>query len=76
MLVLARKIHESITIGNDITITVVAINGNKVRIGVSAPREYRVIRSEILVNTSPDDPAVEAEAGAVDPAGESGREAA
>jgi carbon storage regulator len=47
MLVLTRKIGEEIVIGKDIHITVVAIKGEKVRIGVSAPKEVVVDRQEI-----------------------------
>jgi carbon storage regulator len=47
MLVLTRKLGEKIVIGSDITITVVAINGGKVRIGIEAPKEVPVIRSEL-----------------------------
>ena len=47
MLVLSRKIGEEIVIGNDIRIAVVAIHGDKVRIGVNAPKEVVVDRQEI-----------------------------
>ncbi len=48
MLILSRKVGESVTIGNDITVTVVAFNGNQIRLGISAPRHVRVLRQEIL----------------------------
>ena len=48
MLILSRRPGESIAIGNDILITVVALSGNQVRIGIDAPREVRVLRQEIL----------------------------
>ncbi|MFJ3372937.1 carbon storage regulator CsrA [Pseudomonas sp. NPDC086251] len=48
MLILTRKIGESIHIGNDITITVLSIDGTQVRIGTQAPREVPVNRLEIL----------------------------
>jgi len=48
MLVLSRRPGESVAIGNDIVITVVAMSGNQVRIGIEAPREVRVLRQEIL----------------------------
>jgi carbon storage regulator CsrA len=38
---------EQIQIGNNIVVTVLAIRGNKVRIGISAPREIRILRSEL-----------------------------
>ncbi len=47
MLVLQRKRDEVIRIGDDITITVVEIRGDKVRIGISAPREVSVHRGEV-----------------------------
>lgn len=48
MLVLSRKRNEIITIGDDITLTVVEIRGDKVRIGIQAPREVGVHRAECL----------------------------
>ena len=47
MLVLSRKKNESIVINNDITVVVVEIRGDKVRLGVEAPKEVPVFRSEI-----------------------------
>jgi len=47
MLVLGRKKDERIVIGDDITITVVDIRGDKVRLGVEAPKEVSVHRREI-----------------------------
>ena len=47
MLVLTRKLNEQIQIGNDITITVVRVKGNTVRVGIDAPRDVRVIRAEL-----------------------------
>ncbi len=47
MLVLSRKKNESIVINNDITIVVVEIRGDKVRLGVEAPKEVPVHRREI-----------------------------
>lgn len=56
MLVLSRKSGESIRIGEQITIHVVRINGNRVRIGIEAPTDIHVLRSE-LPNCSDWDPA-------------------
>ena len=47
MLVLSRKKNESIVINNDIKIVVVEIRGDKVRLGVEAPREVPVHRNEV-----------------------------
>ncbi len=47
MLVLSRKKNESIIINNDITIVVVEIRGDKVRLGVEAPKEVPVHRREV-----------------------------
>ena len=48
MLVLSRKKNESIVINNDIRIVVVEIRGDKVRLGVEAPREVPVHRHEVF----------------------------
>jgi carbon storage regulator len=47
MLILTRKVNETVTIGDDVTITVLSVNGSQVRIGVSAPRNVAVHREEI-----------------------------
>ena len=47
MLVLSRKVGEQIVIGSNIRITVVAVQGDKVRIGICAPRDVIVDRQEI-----------------------------
>ena len=47
MLVLTRKVNESLLIGEDIVITVVEIKGDKVRLGIEAPKEISIVRSEI-----------------------------
>jgi carbon storage regulator len=48
MLVLSRKKNESIVINNDITITVVEIRGDKVRLGIVAPKSVPVHRQEVF----------------------------
>ena len=48
MLVLSRKKKESIVIGNDIVIVVVEIRGDKVRLGIEAPKEVPVHRREVF----------------------------
>jgi len=47
MLVLSRKKNESIVINNDITVTVVEIRGDKVRLGIEAPKDVSVHRREV-----------------------------
>lgn len=47
MLVLSRKINETIMIGDEVTITVVDIRGDKVRLGINAPKSVPVHRQEI-----------------------------
>jgi len=47
MLVLTRKADQQIQIGNDVVITVLQVKGNSVRIGIEAPRQVRVMRSEL-----------------------------
>ncbi len=49
MLVLTRKLQERIHIGENITITVVRIKGNTVRVGIEAPGDVHVIRGEVVV---------------------------
>lgn len=51
MLVLTRKEDEAILIGEDIKLKVVSISGDKVRIGIEAPREVRVLREETIEQT-------------------------
>lgn len=47
MLILTRRIGESIIIDDKVTATVLAINGNQVRLGIEAPREIEIHREEI-----------------------------
>jgi carbon storage regulator len=49
VLVLTRKSSQSIMIGDDIEVSVLAITGDKVRIGIEAPRSVPVLRTEIYV---------------------------
>jgi len=50
MLVLTRKTNQSIMIGEEIEITVLSVSGDKVRIGIDAPRDISVFRREVLDN--------------------------
>lgn len=54
MLVLSRKANETIRIGDDITITVVRIGPNTVRLGITAPADVNIARSELLIESRPD----------------------
>ena len=47
MLVLSRKSEQRIRIGDDIEITIVAISGDNVRIGIEAPKHIKILRSEV-----------------------------
>lgn len=47
MLILTRRIGETLMIGDDVTITVLGVKGNQVRIGVNAPKHVAVHREEI-----------------------------
>lgn len=47
MLILTRRIGESLMIGDEVTITVLGVKGNQVRIGVNAPKDVSVHREEI-----------------------------
>jgi carbon storage regulator len=54
MLVLTRKSNQSIMIGDDIEVSVLAIMGEKVRIGIDAPRSVPVFRKEVYVEIQQD----------------------
>ncbi|MDR1411065.1 MAG: carbon storage regulator CsrA [Spirochaetaceae bacterium] len=48
MLILSRKVNEKIMIGDDISISIIEIRGEQVRIGVDAPRTVKVFRQEVF----------------------------
>lgn len=55
MLVLSRKEKERVKLGDEITVTIVRVAGDKVRLGIEAPKEIRVLRDELIpYNTTPE----------------------
>jgi carbon storage regulator len=50
VLVLTRKINQSIMIGDDVEVSVLAVSGDKVRIGIAAPRDVPVFRKEVYIS--------------------------
>lgn len=48
MLILTRRVGESVVIGEDVTVTVLGVKGNQVRIGINAPKTVAVHREEIF----------------------------
>jgi carbon storage regulator len=47
MLILTRRVQEALIIGDDVTVTVLSVKGNQVRLGIDAPRDVEVHREEI-----------------------------
>jgi len=48
MLILTRRVNETLMIGSEVTVTVLGVKGNQVRLGVNAPRDIAVHREEIF----------------------------
>ena len=57
MLILTRRVGESLMVGDEITVTVLGVKGNQVRIGVNAPRDVAVHREEIYARIKDDEKA-------------------
>lgn len=51
MLVLTRKVNQSITLGQNIRVTILSVEGDRVSIGIDAPRDVRIFRSELIEET-------------------------
>jgi len=47
MLILTRRVGEKLIIGEDVTVTILSLKGNQIRIGIDAPREIKVHRQEV-----------------------------
>jgi carbon storage regulator len=47
MLVLTRRVGETVIVGNDVSVTILGVKGNQIRIGINAPRNVTVHREEI-----------------------------
>lgn len=57
MLILTRRVQEALMIGDNVTVTVLSVKGNQVRLGIDAPRDVEVHREEIyhrVNNTQPE----------------------
>lgn len=67
MLILTRRIGETIMVGDEVTVTVLGVKGNQVRLGVSAPKSIPVHREEIYIRIKREEAIASATAGLVGP---------
>ena len=63
MLILTRRVGETVMIGTDVTVTVLGVKGNQVRVGINAPKEVPVHREEIFERIKKEQEAKAAQAG-------------
>lgn len=56
MLILTRRIGEALMVGNDVSITVLGVKGNQVRLGIDAPKDVAVHREEIFQKIQDNEP--------------------
>lgn len=63
MLILTRRIGETLCIGDDVIVTVLGVKGNQVRIGIDAPKDVAVHREEIFERIRREDTLVESKLG-------------
>ena len=54
MLILTRRVGETVMIGDNVTVTVLGVKGNQIRIGIDAPRDVSVLREEISNRARPE----------------------
>ncbi len=59
MLILTRRVGETLVIGDNVKITVLGVKGNQVRVGVDAPKEVSIQRAELFENAQEQNPALE-----------------
>lgn len=65
MLVITRKINEGVMIGDNIELMIVDVSGDKVKLGINAPREIRVVRNELLLTEEANKEAASSQAAVV-----------
>ncbi len=56
MLILTRRIGEALVVGNDVTVTILGVKGNQVRVGINAPKDVTIYREEVYERMQPEQP--------------------